>query len=71
MPPAILTTLLVNAYNYATAPNILRTDDEHARYRKLSRAIKARLNKKGNAYHETESGRLAEGRSNDPRDFTH
>ena len=35
--------LLIDAWNYATAPNVLRDDREHERCRRLARAIDGRL----------------------------
>jgi len=40
-------TALLNVWNYATAPYIFRTDEEHTRCRKVAKAIDARLRNMG------------------------
>ena len=50
--------VLVNAYNFATAPHILRTDREEQRVRRYAPAIRKRLARIGALVSENEDGRL-------------
>ena len=54
------TEMLVNVYNWATQPNVLRTDDEHRVFRLLAKCCMRRL-AFYSFWHETESGMLAIG----------